>query len=123
MDEYDTVPKALLQGSENTNVARMTGLRIARWLPGGFPEVQQTRVGLLGEAADEARTLGSVGLKVPTTLIQPCTWPRTDYGSTRNTGAFRGCSPSPSERRVKYSGELIAEEFFCRYTVLDARKT
>jgi hypothetical protein len=55
MHEYDTVLKALLQNDENTVVERITGLRIKQWLNVEFPEVQQTRVDILGATADGER--------------------------------------------------------------------
>jgi hypothetical protein len=52
MHEYDTVLKALLQSSRNSIFERITGAKIGRWLNVELPEVQQTRVDLLGETAD-----------------------------------------------------------------------
>jgi hypothetical protein len=56
--EYDTVLKALLQSPRNIIFERITGDRIDRWLNVEFPEVQQTRVDLLGETADKRRIIG-----------------------------------------------------------------
>jgi predicted transposase YdaD len=53
MHEYDTVLKILLQGSANSILEQITGIRVARWLNVELPEVQQTRVDLLSESADE----------------------------------------------------------------------
>jgi predicted transposase YdaD len=58
MHEYDTVLKALLQSPQNTILERITGARIDHWLNVEFPEVQQTRVDLLGETADRERVIG-----------------------------------------------------------------
>jgi hypothetical protein len=54
MHEYDTVLKALLKTRNNTILERITGAKIAHWLNVEFPQVQQTRVDLLGETADVA---------------------------------------------------------------------
>src|SRR5205807_9669039 len=57
MHEYDTVLKVLLQNSANSILERITGVRVARWFNVELPEVQQTRVDLLGESADETQGL------------------------------------------------------------------
>jgi predicted transposase YdaD len=57
MHEYDTVLKALLQSPQNTIFERITGAKIDRWLNVEFPEVQQTRVDMLGLAATERKRL------------------------------------------------------------------
>jgi hypothetical protein len=58
MHECDTVLKALLQCPQTSILERITGARIDHWLNVEFPEVQQTRVDLLGEPADNQRVIG-----------------------------------------------------------------
>jgi len=58
MHEYDTVLKSLLQSSQNIILERITGTRVERWLNVEFPEVQQTRVDLLGATAKPEHLIG-----------------------------------------------------------------
>jgi hypothetical protein len=48
MHEYDTVLMALLQSPQNSILETITGARIDQWLNVEFPELQQTRVDMLG---------------------------------------------------------------------------
>jgi hypothetical protein len=63
MHEYDTALKALLVGSANSVLEQIAGVRVARWLNVELPQVQQTRVDLLGESADDERELLHVELQ------------------------------------------------------------
>ena len=63
MHEYDTALKALLVGSANSVLEQIAGVRVARWLNVELPQVQQTRVDLLGESADDKRELLHVELQ------------------------------------------------------------
>jgi hypothetical protein len=58
MHEYDTVLKSLLQNPQNIILERITGARVERWLNVEFPEVQQTRVDLLGATAKPEHLIG-----------------------------------------------------------------
>ena len=58
MHEYDTVLKSLLQNPPNIILERITGARVERWLNVEFPEVQQTRVDLLGATAKPEHLIG-----------------------------------------------------------------
>jgi predicted transposase YdaD len=50
LHEYDTVLKTLSQSPQNTIFEKITHAKIDRWLDVEFPEVQQTRVNMLGDA-------------------------------------------------------------------------
>src|SRR5665213_832252 len=63
MHEYDTVLKTLLQGSPNSILEQITGVRVAEWLETEFSEVQQTRVDLLGLSHDVQQTLLHIELQ------------------------------------------------------------
>ncbi len=122
MHEYDTVLKDLLQGSENSIFERVTGARIARWLPVEFPEVQQTRVDLLGETADEARTLVCLELQSANDVHMPL---RMAEYSLR---VYRTYQRLPrlfvlyvGEAEMRMPAELSGPDFSCRYKILDVR--
>ena len=52
MFDYDSTLKLLLRGSAEVTIREISGLKIAQWLDGEFPKVDQRRVDLLGEAED-----------------------------------------------------------------------
>jgi Domain of unknown function (DUF4351) len=54
VNEYDVALKLLLQGSGGLAMQQIAGVAIEQWLNVEFPEVQSTRVDLLGEAAGGA---------------------------------------------------------------------
>jgi predicted transposase/invertase (TIGR01784 family) len=53
MHEYDIALKVLLQGSADSALRQLTGRSVARWLNVEIPQVQASRVDLLGATADE----------------------------------------------------------------------
>ena len=52
MQEYDVTLKLILQEPAAKATQALTGVKIERWLNVELPEVQQTRVDLLGETAE-----------------------------------------------------------------------
>src|SRR5450631_228729 len=122
MHEYDTVLKALLQNSQNSIFERITGARIGRWLNVELPEVQQTRVDLLGETADPTRKL--VGLELQSTN-DPLLPVRMAEYSLR---VYRLYSQFPEQyvlyvgdREMRMPSELAGPNHHCKYTIIDIR--
>jgi len=125
MHEYDTVLKALLQGSENSIFEQITGTAIAlgRWLNVELPEVRQTRVDLLFETVGEGRRLVALELQSTNDPLLPL---RMAEYSLR---VFRIHKRFP-EQYVLYVGdqdlrmpsELKGPNHLCRYTIIDIKK-
>jgi predicted transposase YdaD len=122
MHEYDTVLKALLQSQQSTIFERITGVRIEQWLNVEFPEVQQTRVDVLGATAGRERIAGlelqsSNDMKLPLRMAEYAL--RT----------YRTYEMFP-EQYVLYVGnaelrmpsELVGLNFSCRYKIIDIRE-
>jgi predicted transposase YdaD len=122
MHEYDTVLKALLQNDENTVVERITGLRIKQWLNVEFPEVQQTRIDILGATADGERL---AGLELQSTNDMKLPLRMAEYALR----TYRRHEKFP-EQYVLYVGnakmrmpaELVGANFSCRYKIIDIRE-
>ena len=122
MHEYDTVLKALLQSPQNTIFERITGDRIDRWLNVEFPEVQQTRVDLLGETADKRRIIG-VKLQSANDAKLPMRMAEYALRTYRLYGRF-------PEQYVLYVGnaklrmpsKLDGPAFHCHYKIIDIRR-
>jgi len=121
MHEYDTVLKALLQNSQNSILERITGAKIDHWLNVELPEVQQTRVDLLGETADGLRLIG-MELQSANDALLPLRMAEYALRVYRLQRKF-------PEQYVLHVGnaemsmpsELVAPDFFCRYTIIDIR--
>ncbi len=120
MHEYDTVLKALLQSPQNTIFEKITGTRIERWLPVEFPDVQQTRVDLLGVAA-EGRFIGlelqsSNDVNLPLRMAEYALRVyRLHKAFAKQYVLYVGNEP------LRMASELAGPDFFCRYTVIDVR--
>jgi predicted transposase YdaD len=122
MHEYDTVLKALLQGSQNSVFERITGAKVGRWLNVELPEVQQTRVDLLCETADPARKLIGLELQSTNDPLLPLRMAEYSLRVYRLYGTF-------PEQYVLYVGdqemrmpsELAGINHVCRYTIIDIR--
>ena len=121
MHEYDTVLKSLLQSPQNIILERITGTRVARWLNVKFPEVQQTRVDLLGATANPERL---IGLELQSTNDSNLPLRMAEYALR----TYRLYSAFP-DQYVLYVGdeelrmrpELVGPNFSCRYKIFDIR--
>jgi len=118
--EYDTVLKDLLKSPRNTIIERITGVQIAHWLNVEFPEVQQTRVDLLGETAD--RRLFALELQSINDLMLPLRMAEYALRIYRVYGRF----PEQyvlyvGNARMRMPGELSGSNFLCRYKIFDIR--
>lgn len=121
MHEYDTVLKALLQSPESTVLERITGVRIVSWLPVEFPEVQQTRVDLLGATADPNH-LVAVELQSTNDPNMPLRMAEYALRAYRLYGAF----PDQfvlyvGEPEMRMPMELIGPNFKFHYRIADIR--
>jgi predicted transposase YdaD len=122
MHEYDSVLKSLLQNSQNSIFERIAGARIGRWLNVELPEVQQTRVDLLGESADEPHDLKSVELQSKNDLLLPL---RMAEYSLRVYRIYRRF-PQPfvlyvGGAEMRMSSELVGSDVHFRYKIIDIR--
>ncbi len=122
MHEYDTVLKALLQSPQNTVFEQITGTRVDRWLNVEFPEVQQTRVDMLGVAQSDDKHLVDLELQSSNDMKIPLRMAEYALRTYRLYGAF-------PDQYVLYVGddemrmpsELIGSKFQCRFTIKDIR--
>jgi len=53
MQEYDVALKVLLQSPARSTLSELTGMAVAKWLDVELPKVQNLRLDLLGETADD----------------------------------------------------------------------
>ena len=121
MHEYDTVLKALLQSPQNSILETITGARIDQWLNVEFPEVQQTRVDMLGLTLNRQRL---IGIELQSTNDVKLPLRMAEYALR----TFRLHEMFP-EQYVLYVGDeemrmpsqLSGPNFVCRYTVVDIR--
>jgi predicted transposase YdaD len=122
MHEYDTVLKALLQSPQNTIFERITGAKIDRWLNVEFPEVQQTRVDMLGLAATERKRLLGLELQSANDMKLPLRMAEYALRTYRLYEAF----PDQyvlyvGDEEMRMPSELVGPNFVCRYTIFDIR--
>jgi len=121
MHEYDTVLKALLQSPQNTTFEKITDAKIDRWLNVEFPEVQQTRVDMLGVTLPRERFVG-LELQSKNDMKLPLRMAEYALRTYRLHDAF-------PDQYVLYVGdepmrmpaELAGPNFFCRYAIFDIR--
>ncbi len=121
MHHYDSVLKDLLRSPQNSILERITGSRIDYWLNVEFPEVQQTRVDLLGETADHSRLI-ALELQSFNDPMLPLRMAEYALRIYRLHGRF-------PDQYVLYVGnaelkmpeELAGANFSCRYKVFDIR--
>jgi predicted transposase YdaD len=122
MHEYDTVLKALLQSPQNTIFEKITGTRIERWLPVEFPEVQQTRVDLLGVAAEAGHLIGlelqsSNDVNLPLRMAEyALRIYRLHKTFAKQYVLYVGNQP------LRMGSALVGPDFFCRFTMIDVRE-
>jgi predicted transposase YdaD len=117
MHEYDTVLKALLQSPQNTIFEKITGVRVDHWLNVEFPEVQQTRVDMLGVTADSAHL---IGLELQTTNDIKLPLRMAEYAL--RTYRLHNAFPDQyvlyvGDQEMHMPSELIGPNFLCRYTI------
>jgi predicted transposase YdaD len=122
MHEYDTALKALLVGSANSVLEQIAGVRVARWLDVELPQVQQTRVDLLGESADDKRELLHVELQSsndPQIRLRMAEYSLRVY---RRFQRFpRQIVLYVGDAEMRMPAELAGPQHICRYLLLDVR--
>jgi predicted transposase YdaD len=121
MHEYDTVLKALLQSPQNIIFERITGARIEHWLNVEFPEVQQTRVDVLGATAKRER-LVNVEFQSANDKKLPLRMAEYALRTYRLHHAF----PDQyvlyvGDEEMRMESELVGPNFLCRYQLIDIR--
>jgi predicted transposase YdaD len=122
MHEYDTVLKVLLQGSANSILEQITGVRVARWLNVELPEVQQTRVDLLGESAHEEPDLIHIELQSTNDPQVPLRMAEYSLRVYRKFQRFpRQIVLYVGEAGMRIPPELAGRDHVCRYTLIDIR--
>ena len=122
MHEYNTVLKSLLQDPRNSVLRQIAGAPIGRLLNVELPEVQQTRVDLLFETAEDLRRLIAIELQSANDPLLPL---RMAEYSLR---VYRIHKQFP-EQYVLYVGNqkmnmasvLIGPNHVCRYKIIDIR--
>jgi predicted transposase YdaD len=120
MHEYDTVLKALLQGSANSVLEQIMGVRVARWLNVELPQVQQTRVDLLGESADD--DLIHLELQSTNEPQMPLRMAKYSLRVYRQFQRFpKQIVPYVGDAELRMASELAGPDHFCRYTIVDIR--
>ncbi|MGA8595596.1 MAG: DUF4351 domain-containing protein [Bryobacteraceae bacterium] len=127
MHEYDTVLKALLQGSANSILEQITGIRVAQWLNVELPQVQQSRVDLLGESAATAKTEEApnlVHLELQSTNEPQIALRMAEY----SLRVYRQFQRFPQQivlyvgdPEMRMPSELAGPQHVCRYTIIDIR--
>ena len=88
MHEYDTVLKSLLQDPRNSVLEQIAGAPMGRLLNVELPEVQQTRVDLLFETAEELRRLIAIELQSANDPLLPLRMAEYRFGFTGFTNGF-----------------------------------
>jgi uncharacterized protein DUF4351 len=122
MHEYDTALKALLAGSANSILEQIAGVRVARWLNVELPQVEQPRVDLLGESADEMHELLHVELQSsndPQIALRMAEYSLRVY---RRFQQFpRQIVLYVGEAEMRMPTELAGPQHLCRYALVDIR--
>jgi hypothetical protein len=122
MHEYDTVLKVLLQGSANSILEQITGVRVARWLNVELPRVRQTRVALLGESAHQEPDLIRIELQSTNDPQVPLRMAEYSLGVYRKFQRFpRQIVLYAGEAGMRIPTELAGRDHVCRYTLIDIR--
>jgi hypothetical protein len=122
MHEYDTVLKTLLRGAPNSVFQQITGLSNVEWLNVELPEVQQTRVDLLGVSVSGDHRL--VHLELQGTNDPNMALRMAEY----SLRVFRLYNQFPEqfvlyvgEPEMRMPSELVGPNHACLYTLLDIR--
>jgi len=123
MHEYDTVLKALLQSKQNTIFEKITGVRIDQWLNVEFPEVQQTRVDMLGLAEGKEQLFG---LELQSWNDRKLPLRMAEYAL--RTYRLHEAFPKQyvlyvGDEEMRMSSELVGPNFVCRYTLKESARS
>ncbi len=122
MHEYDTVLKASLQSPQTTIFEKIIGARIDRWLNVEFPEVQQTRVDMLGVTTVHETDLAAVELQSANDMKLPLRMAEYALRTYRLYEVFpRQYVLYVGNDPMRMPSELAGPSFFCRYTIVDIR--
>ncbi len=122
MHEYDTVLKALLQSPQTTIFGKIIGARIDHWLKVEFPEVQQTRVDMLGVTTVHETDLAAVELQSANDMKLPLRMAEYALRTYRLYELFpRQYVLYVGNDPMRMPSELVGPTFFCRYTIVDIR--
>src|ERR1700722_19005870 len=121
MHEYDTVLKALLQSPQNTIFEKITKAKIDQWLNVEFPEVQQTRVDMLGPTAHREHLVGwelqsTNDMKLPLRMAEYALRTYRLYEAFPDQYVLY-----VGEEELRMPSELAGPNFQCRFTVRDIR--
>lgn len=121
MQEYDVVLKTLLQGSPNSVLSQITGgAQIARWLNVELPQVQNTRVDLLGESA--TGELIHIELQSANDSRMPLRMAEYALRVYRLLQRFpRQIVLYVGDSEMQMKSELAGPSLICRYTIVDIR--
>jgi len=118
--EYDIALKVLLQRSADLTMQEIAGVAIAKWLNVEFPEVQSTRVDLLGETA--AGGLVHIELQSNNDAIMALRMAEYCLRVYRVFGKFpRQVLLYVGEDPMRMQAELTSPDFSFRYRMIDIR--
>jgi len=118
--EYDIALKVLLQRSADLTMQEIAGVAIAKWLNVEFPEVQSTRVDLLGETA--AGGLVHIELQSNNDAIMALRMAEYCLRVYRVFGKFpRQVLLYVGEDPMRMQAELTSPGFSFRYRMIDIR--
>ena len=121
MQEYDVVLKTLLQASANSVLGHITGgAQIARWLNVELPQVQNTRVDLLGESATgELIHIELQSTNDPQIPLRMAEYALRVYRLLRRFPRQIVLYVGDSEMQMK--SELVGPSLSCRYSIVNIR--
>jgi predicted transposase YdaD len=122
MHEYDTVLKSLLQSPQNTIFEKIIGSRIDHWLNVEFPEVQQTRVDMLGVTVVNERDLAGIELQSTSDAKLPLRMAEYALRTYRLYEVFpRQYVLYVGNEPLRMPTEIVGPDFFCRFKIIDIR--
>jgi predicted transposase YdaD len=120
MREYDAALKLLLQASTDSVLQELTGVNVTRWLNVEMPQVQNSRVDLLGTAEDS----GLVHVELQSTNDQRMALRMAEY----TLRIYRRFKKFPrqvvlyvGEERLRMPASLDGPAFSAQYTLIDIR--
>ena len=120
MHEYDTVLKTLLQGSANSILEQITGVKITRWLNVELPVVNAPRVDLLGVSPDDE--LVAIELQSTNDSQMPLRMAEYSLRVYRLFQRFpRQILLYVGDEPMRMPAELAGPDHVCRYTIFDIR--
>ena len=122
MHEYDTVLKTLLQSPQNTIFEKIIGAPIDHWLNVEFPEVQQTRVDLLGVTTLHDRDFAAIELQSTNDMKLPLRMAEYALRTYRLYEVLpRQYVLYVGNDELRMPSELAGPDFLCRYEIIDIR--